>query len=177
MDKEYQNYITETVQFLMKPMIGEVDFEYTSEGDQWRINIKTENAEVLTARKNEVLSALQHVLRVLVHKKYPEDRTHFLLDVNSQRKVREDFINEEVPRIAKENILINGETVIVNGLSSYERKIIHRMLLEVDGMETTSVGDKNNRRLIIRPTSDTGSGGIDRSIVIDIDRVISTRTA
>jgi len=176
MEKEYQKYIEETVSFLINPVVSKSELEYTSEGDQWRVNIKTEEHEILTERKNELLNAFQHVLRVLVHKKYPEDRTHFLLDVNSQRKTREDFINEEIPTIAKQNILINGETIIVNGLSSYERKIIHRMLSEVKGMETTSVGERNNRRLIIRPTSDTGSSGMERSVVIDIDRVIANKS-
>lgn len=171
MDQTLQTSITEIVKILVTPIVGEYDLEIIREGDQWRVDIKGENAVKLLGSKGEVLNAVQHILRVLVHNQVPKDRTHFIMDVNQIRSRREKFIAEEIPMMAKNEVLAVGMTVIIKNLSSYERRLIHQLLAEANGIETMSVGEGGNRKLLIRPTSDTGSLGIDNSKIVDIDAI------
>jgi len=169
MDKVLQKAIEEVVELLVQPIIGEYSIEILREGEQWRVNITGERASELLVFQGELLNSVQHLVRVLVHQRLPKDRTHFILDVGMARAKRERFINEEIPEIAKKEVLAMGMTIIVKNLSSYERRLIHQMLQEVEGLETMSVGEGNSRKLLIRPTSDTGSLGIDNSKIVDIN--------
>lgn len=171
MDEALQKNITEIVDLLVRPICGDYTMEFVREGEQWRVNLGGDNTDRLLTFQGEVLNSVQHLVRVLVHQRMPKDRTHFILDVNMSRSVREKFINEEIPNLAKNDVLALGMTIILKNLSSYERRLVHQMLHEVEGLETMSVGEGNNRKLLIRPTSDTGSLGIDNSKIVDIDAV------
>jgi spoIIIJ-associated protein len=171
MDQAVQESVQQILQMLVKPICGDFKSEYIREGEQWRINLTGENVELLQGQKGELLNSIQHLIRVMAHLEHPKDRTHFILDINMARSSREKFINEQIPLMAKEEVLDLGMTIIIKNLSSYERRLIHQMLEEVTGLETMSVGEGNSRKLLIRPTSDTGSLGMDNSKIVDINSV------
>lgn len=169
-----EEYVKEITTKLLSELADDVELEFEREGDQYRINIVTKSPDVIYGQRGDVLSSVQHITRVLVHQRYKEDRTHFLLDVNNARKKREKYINESLPELAKSDVLTLGKTVVLGGLSSYERRIIHGMMTDVDGLETSSVGSGNDRRLLIRPTSQTGSQGMENAKIIDMNRLVSS---
>lgn len=171
MDESLQAVIQDVLKLLVQPICGDFQTEFVREGEQWRINLTGENTQRLLGFKGEILNSVQHLMRVIVHQRIPKDRTHFILDVGMARSKRERFINEEIPAMAKDEVLGMGLTIILKNLTSYERRLIHQMLQEVIGLETMSVGDGNNRKLLVRPTSDTGSLGIDNSKIVDINAI------
>jgi spoIIIJ-associated protein len=171
MEDNLQHAIQDIMKLLLSPVVSDYEYSILKEGEQYRINISGSNSAALMAFNAELLHAIQHLLRVLVHQRLPQDRTHFILDVNSSRLNREKFINEQIPEMAKTEVLAQGMTIIIKNLTSYERRLIHTMLEEVIGLETMSVGEGNSRKLLIRPTSDTGSLGIDNSKIVDIDAI------
>jgi spoIIIJ-associated protein len=171
MDQAITTEISTILNSILAHICGEVEVEITKEGEQHRINIISDNGNKLLEEDGHLLNALQHLIRVLVHKTFPDDKSHFVLDVFNGRLKRERYIQEEIPNIAKNDVLLLGNTVIIKNLSSYERLIIHQLLVEVKGLETTSVGEDKNRKLLIRPTSETGTLGLDNSKIIDINRI------
>jgi spoIIIJ-associated protein len=171
MDQSITSELKKILNSILAQICGEVEIEVNKEGEQYRINITSQNGEQLLEEEGHLLNALQHLTRVLFHKAFPEDKSHFVLDVFNSRLKREKYIQEEIPNIAKDDVLTLGHTVIIKNLSSYERLIIHQLLVEVKGLETTSVGEDKNRKLLIRPTSETGTLGLDNSKIIDINRI------
>ena len=171
METQYKEQITKIINEIVEPISGKVDLDFIKEGDQWRVNVTSDNGDKLIGYKGELLNALQHVLRVLIHKLNPDDRTKFILDVSLARQKREEYINKKIPQMAKEEVLKNGITFIIQNLSSYERRIFHSFLAEVKGLETVSVGDGYTRKLLIRQTSEIGSLGLDNSKLIDINQI------
>jgi len=165
MSPEVKEIILEFLENIIKNVSPKATAEILKEGDQWRIYINSNGSAVFTEEKNEVLRAIQHILRVLVHKKFPEDRTHFIIDVDNYKITRENKIKNEIPLLAKNKVLEGGKTLVLLGLSSYERMIIHKLLAEINGLETNSVGFGDSRKLLIRPTSEFGATGIDDSII------------
>ncbi len=168
MTEEVKKTIINLIQDLTNPIVGHVDVNFTKEGEHWRVNINSKDGKELIGKKNELLNSLQHIVRVLTHKIHPEDKSHFLIDINNFKNRKEKILNETIPGTAKTEVLQNGKTVILVGLNGYERLIIHKLLAEVDGLETTSVGADPNRKLVVRPTSETGSVSMEESKVIDV---------
>lgn len=171
MDQQYQDSVKQIISSVLDNISKPESYEFLREGDQWRINIVSKTPDDVYGHKGSLINSIQHLVRVITHKTYPDDRTHFLIDVNMMRKNREKYVNEEVPKMAQDDVLTLGKTVVINGLSSYERKIVHAMLVDVQGLGTTSVGKGNERKLLIRPDSDTGSLGMENSKVVDINQV------
>lgn len=176
---EIKNTTREICSALIQPMMPNHEIEFLKEADQWRINIVVtpELEKVILGFNNELINALQHYVRIAIHRAYPEDRTHFILDVNTAKKRREQYITETIPKLGEEEVLRDGKSIIFVGLSSYERRLVHGIMVEVKGLETVSVGPQNDRRLILRPTSEAGgSSGIENARVIDINKELMNLT-
>jgi spoIIIJ-associated protein len=170
MIEEFKTQLSTILHLMVDPIVENAIISINLEGEQWRININSEQNELLVGYRGETIKSIQHVTRVLVHKAFPNDRTHFLIDVGEYKKSREHIINGKISTIAQREVLEGGKTVILLGLSSYERLIIHKLIAETSGIETQSVGEGDERNLIIRPTSGDIStmGGMENALVINI---------
>jgi spoIIIJ-associated protein len=172
MDEQLKSTITELIADVVQPIAGESKITFEKEGEQWRVNIKVNKKELLIGYKDEVLSSIQHYVRVAAHKKNPQDKTHFIIDIDGYKHKKEKVLNEIIPGIAETEVLKNGKTVVLVGLNGYERLVIHKLLADVKNLDTTSVGNEPNRKMVIRPTSETGSVGMEDSKIIDINTLI-----
>ncbi len=175
MNQDYRQFIVDLIKNLTQPIVHEnVSVEFVKEGEQWRINLESPNIKKIIGDSKEVISSIQHIVRVIVSKRFPGDRTHFVLDVRNFRQHREQFLKKFISAKAQEEVLSKGISLILLNLTSYERRIAHQMMNETKGLETVSVGSGFERRLIIRPTSDIGSVNMEKAIVIDIDKEIQS---
>lgn len=173
MTNQYREFILKYLNLILQQVFEQYTVEIEKEAEQWRININCDKSGEITENyEGEFLRSIQHVIRVLVHKQYPNDRTHFVLDFNTKRKSRSHAISVSIPEIAQTEVLTNGNTVILVGLSGYERLQVHRTLSEIKGLNTSSVGPQENRKLLIMPTSETGSSGMDKAKIVDIEQLL-----
>ena len=162
-------------------LIKKLDLEYnvltSQEGDQVRFNIQTkpDKQSLIIGDSEETLAAIQHILRTLVHKNYPTDRSHFILDINNYRKERENHLTTKLPNLISKYTLGMGKSIVLTGLTSYERLLIHRYLSDIKDIQTISVGMSTARKLLIMPTSEAGVSGLDNAMVIDITMIIDMK--
>ena len=173
MKKEFENQLHTILKLLVEPIAVDPVIKITQEGDQWRVNINSDHNDLLVGYKGENVKAIQHITRVIIHKKFPEDKTHFIIDIGEYKRSREHIITSKITNLAEKKVYELGKTLILTGLSGYERKIIHGLLSEIIGIETTSVGEIDNRKLLIRPTNGeiTAGMGMDNAVVIDINKL------
>jgi len=169
------NLVSKTISDLLLPVVEAIspgaELDFQKESDQWRIVIKN-GGQDLVGEKSEVLRALQYLVRIVVHKNFPQDRTHFLFDVDGFKSKRELALKIHIPDLAKIQVLKEGQTVVLINLSGYERMIVHQLLADISGLETNSVGAKNERKLLIMPTSEVGSTAMDDAIIWDLTQHI-----
>ncbi len=149
--------------------IKNVSFE--KESDQFRVCILTDNDSIFLENQCETLESIQHFVRKIIHLKNPTDYSHFFLDIGYYNKNREYILSIKTPELAQEVVLNKGKTVIMTHLSNFERLYVHNILTDVNGLQTTSVGVDTNRKLLIIPTSETGSSSLDDAYVFDIETV------
>ena len=70
------------------------------------------------------------------------------LDVGGYRKKREKTLESLAARLA-EKALSTGRNIALDPMNSYERRIVHTALSDVDGISTYSEGEEPERRVII----------------------------
>jgi spoIIIJ-associated protein len=176
MTPEVQESLKKIIHLLVDPINPDFQIQIEHEGDQWRINIQADDVENIIGKDGDVLRSVQHISRVLIHREFPEDRSHFLIDANNYRRQREYAISTRIPEIAESDVLAQGNTIILVGLSGYERLQVHRILAEIKGLSTNSVGPDDNRKLLIMPTSETGSMSMEKAKIYHIDQIQKLNT-
>ncbi|MDR3558850.1 MAG: R3H domain-containing nucleic acid-binding protein [Candidatus Pacebacteria bacterium] len=114
------------------------------------VNIKTTESNYLIGQYGVNLQALQHIARVIARKK-TDTRADFILDVNSYRQEK----NESIAALAKsmaEQAMSERRAVVLRPMSPYERRLIHLELSKNDQVRTESIGEGEDRRVVIKPT-------------------------
>ena len=77
-----------------------------------------------------------------------EDRAKVLLDIEGYREKRERTLEELAIKISK-TVIKTGKSITLEPMSAYERKIIHSKLQENNNIDTHSIGEEPNRRIVI----------------------------
>jgi predicted RNA-binding protein Jag len=175
MKSEFEQQLHDILKLLIEPIAPNHKISISQEGDQWRVTINSDHNDLLVGFKGENVKAIQHVTRVIIHKMFPEDKTHFMIDIGQYKRSRELVITSKIVNLAEKEVNELGKTLILTGLSGYERKIIHGLLGEIKGLETTTVGEPDNRKLLIRPTRGelSATTGMDNAVIIDINKLES----
>ena len=87
--------IKKYIDLIVTAMGTKYTLEILKEGDQYRIVIDLEDKpnSLLIGTEGDTLSSFQHIIRTLVHKDLPDDKTHFIIDIGRYRRTREDLID------------------------------------------------------------------------------------
>ncbi len=128
MEEKSIKIIEESIKELMEKagFNCEIEMEKVSqEGQENTIcNIKTkDDSNLLIGQFGVNLQAFQHIARLIVRKKI-EDRTNFILDVNSYREQKNQSIIEEAREAARQSVT-EGRVIIMKPMSAYERRLVH----------------------------------------------------
>ncbi len=123
-------------------------------GETSRLNVVGEDdqKEVLGAligRKGERLSALQHLVNLMLSRRMG-DWTRVLVDVEDYRGRRERQL-VEIARRAAERVVETGKMLQLEPMSALERRWIHIALRDAPDVVTQSVGEEPNRRVVVLP--------------------------
>lgn len=101
----------------------------------------------LIGRKGERLSALQHLVNLMLSRKMGT-WTRVLVDVEDYRGRRERQLVEVATRAA-ERVSETGQMLQLEPMSALERRWIHLALRDVDGVTTQSIGEEPMRRVVV----------------------------
>ena len=137
--------------FFEKMGIG-ISAEHKESEEGLEVNIIPDDnklTSLLIGYKGENLQTLQYMMRILIRKKIGEP-FRLILDVNGYREHRLESIREMVLNLA-EKVKKTQRIELVRPMTAYERRVVHVALKEISGVETQSVGEEPNRRVIIRP--------------------------
>jgi spoIIIJ-associated protein len=101
----------------------------------------------LIGRKGERLSALQHLVNLMLSRKMGT-WTRILVDVEDYRGRRERQLVELATRAA-ERVEETGQMLQLEPMSALERRWVHIALRDVDGVTTQSIGEEPMRRVVV----------------------------
>jgi spoIIIJ-associated protein len=125
-------------------------------GETSRLNVVADGDEkealgALIGRKGERLSALQHLVNLMLSKEIGT-WTRVLVDVEDYRGRRERQLRELAERAAA-RVVETGKMLQLEPMSALERRWIHMSLRDHVGVATQSIGEEPNRRVVLVPRS------------------------
>jgi predicted RNA-binding protein Jag len=121
-------------------------------GETSRLNVlgdETEREELgaLIGRKGERLSALQHLVNLMLSRQMGT-WTRVLVDVEDYRGRRERQLREIAERAAK-RVVETGKMLQLDPMPALERRWIHLALKSNPDVATQSIGEEPNRRIVV----------------------------
>lgn len=158
--EEKKKILEETVKELLDKMgfkanvftaIDATSSESLAEGNTISVEIQVEDSNYLIGKHGVNLAALQHLCRVIVRKKSAETIS-FTLDVNGYRQEHKLSIIRIAQEMAKKAIA-DKKVVVMRPMSAYERRLVHVELAKMEGIQTESIGQGEDRKILIKPVS------------------------
>ncbi len=114
--------------------------------------IVTDDSGVMIGKEGKNLNAIQTILRQSL-RKYGNFDIKVNLDISGYKARREKNIEREVKKIAREVLKTKIEAKL-DPMNSYERRIVHTIISEYDGLATQSEGEAPNRYVVIKIKED-----------------------
>ncbi len=147
---EIENAKKEIEQFLRK-FISSVDesleYDVKIEDSTIKINIDGNASGLLIGYRGETLNSLQVILSSIANKSTKE-RIQVILNIANYKEKREKILEELAEKVSK-TVLKTGKNITLEPMNAYERKIIHSKLQNNARIETYSIGEGENRRIVI----------------------------
>ena len=146
--------VQEFLEPIFEKMAIEADMEITMEEGQINIRLTGDDIGIVIGRRGETLDALQYLLSLVINR-YTQEYTRVILDVADYRKKRAETLQRLARRMA-EKVSRTKRNIRLEAMNPYERRIIHSSLQGFPNVDTYSVGEEPNRKVVIRYAPGSG---------------------
>lgn len=133
--------------FISKLPTNDLKYEIKRDKSDLLVNITGEDTGYLIGYRGNVLNSIQVILNNIANKGINE-RVRILLNIGGYKEKREKDLKELADKIAG-TVTRKRKAITLEPMSSYERKIIHSRLQENTKVETHSIGEEPNRRIVV----------------------------
>lgn len=111
------------------------------------INIEGTETGAIIGRRGDTLDALQYLASTICNKN-TKDYYRITVDSCGYREKRAETLSELAKKIAA-SVKKNGRTAALEPMNPYERRIIHSVITEIEGVSSKSVGEEPYRKVVI----------------------------
>lgn len=146
---EFLKMTTEDLLGLMS-VGAKVDVSYDKKQDVFIVDIDSSEATgLLIGKRGETLSGLQTLLGFSVKQKFDEWK-RVIVNVGDYREKEENYLRD-LAKNSAERAKETGEPQNLYNLKPWQRRVVHLALAEESGISTESVGEGEERYLVIKP--------------------------
>lgn len=125
----------------------EIDAE-VSAGNDNTVNISGDDAGIIIGKYGETIKSLEHIVNLMVRK--GEYAGKIRLDSDGYRERRTASL-QRLALSASRRVLRRNRPSYLEPMASWERRVIHLTLKDRDDVETRSVGEDPERKVVIYP--------------------------
>ncbi|GAE89245.1 RNA-binding protein Jag [Acetivibrio straminisolvens JCM 21531] len=111
------------------------------------LRIQGDDIGIIIGRRGETLDALQYLTSLVVNKS-KQGYKRLVIDIENYRQKREETLVKLANRLA-DRVIKYKKDITLEPMNPYERRVIHSSLQNHKYVETYSVGEEPNRKVII----------------------------
>ncbi|MBO7217650.1 MAG: KH domain-containing protein [Clostridia bacterium] len=111
---------------------------------------------VVIGRRGETLDALQYLTSLAANT--GNGYYKVTLNIGNYREKREKTLKELAKKVSAQ-VLSSGRSRTLEPMNPYERRIIHTVIQEIEGVTSNSVGEGSGRRVVVSPEGAERHGG------------------
>lgn len=137
----------EFLEDVFEKMDVEAEMDIEEDEESLLIRINGRDSGIIIGRRGETLDALQYLTSLVVNKD-KENYKRVTIDIENYRQKREETLVKLANRLASK-VTKYKKSITLEPMNPYERKIIHSTLQNNKYIETYSVGEEPNRKVVI----------------------------
>ena len=141
--KEINTFLSE----FLKQIADTITYEISEEENVVHVLITGEESTRLIGYRGESLNSLQTILTTIANKGR-ESNVKVILDVGEYKDARKKTLEDLASKIER-TVTKTGKSITLEPMTAYERKIIHTKLQDSKTVKTHSIGENENRRVVI----------------------------
>lgn len=126
-----------------------VTLDIKTDGKVMNVNLIGDNLGIIIGKRGDTLDALEHLVNLCVNKGDGE-YVKVILDAEDYRARREQTLIKLAKNLAS-SVVRNDRKITLEPMHSNERRIIHATLQNNSNVDTFSIGDEPNRKVVIAP--------------------------
>lgn len=140
--------------YFVNDILAKMDVDLVPELDEDGIvNLVGEDQGVVIGRYGETLKALEYLANLVCHDDLSTRRVRF--DCGGYRDKRTHTLTRLAISLAREAVK-KGAPITLEPMTSWERRIVHIALHDDADVQTRSIGEDPNRRVVISPADQDG---------------------
>ena len=124
--------------------------EVAEEEGAVKVSIETDKNQIFTQPNPEPLLAAQHLLRLAVKQKFPQEFVRVVVDIGGFHLQQQEGL-KQVTQAAIDKVLKDEEAFHLSPMSSFERRVVHMYAAENDKVVSESMGSDKDRHVVIKP--------------------------
>lgn len=128
----------------------EATTELLSDGVDLDVRVDGADVGLLIGPGGRTLTAIQDLARVAAQRRLGDHETRLRIDVAGYRERRRAAL-EKFTRSVAQQVIDSGRAVSMEPMPSADRKIVHDVINELDGVASRSDGDDPYRRVVVVP--------------------------
>lgn len=145
-----QDQLSDILDNILGLLLLEGSYDVQEDEAGFHVSIETTDAGKLIGFRGESLSALQLVVNQMMARKMSDEQfKRVIIDVSGWRENKEKELAEKASSWAQE-VKETGREMELEPMPSWQRRIIHMTIQELEGVESESVGEGRDRHLVIR---------------------------
>ena len=143
--------LSDALDNLLGLLLLEGSYGIEEEAESFSVTIETKDAGRLIGFRGESLEALQLIVNQIASRKIKEGENfkRVIVDVESWRKQKEDELSKRAQEWGKQ-VQESGQDMELEPQSPWQRRIIHMVISEIDGLESESIGEGRDRHIVIK---------------------------
>lgn len=127
------------------------DVSYSQDEDDINIDVNGDDLGFAIGRRAQTLDAIQLIAYLVSAKAVdPDERRRVSVDIDEYRAAREEELFDLADRAVRD-ALSSGQPVELKPMTSNERRSVHHYLLDNGDVDTHSVGEDPERRIVVTP--------------------------
>lgn len=153
--------LSEILDNILGLLLLEGSYEIAEEDEGFFVSIDTKDAGRLIGARGEFLESLQLLVNQMMSPRQKEGAPalseaegfkRVILDVSGWRKQKEEELTQRAKEWGKQ-VLDSGKEMELEPMSSWQRRVIHMITGEINGLETESLGEGRDRHIVIKVKS------------------------
>ena len=142
---------------LFERMDIEAGIAITEEDGAVNIILTSKDPGALIGRRGETLDAIQHLTNYVINRG-ASNRVRVNLDAENYRQRRNETLEQLAARTAGK-VMKYRRNMTLDPMNAYERHVIHTALQDYENINTYSVGNEPNRRIVVAYGRGSKEGG------------------
>lgn len=151
-----ENQLSDILDNVLGLLLLEGSYDIEEKDDSFFVSIETSDAGRLIGARGESLDALQQLVNQMILKKLGKSPSgevegfkRVIIDVEGWRKQKEDELAQSAKRWG-EQVLETKKEIELEPMSSWQRRIVHMVISETEGVESESLGEGRDRHIVIK---------------------------